>query len=306
MKFKFFFALIILVGCTKEVSIEIPEQPKLVVLNSLFPKDSILNISLNTTQSILDNSENTISIANGQLFENDIFIEDLTFQGSNLISTHIARKNNNYKIVVDVPGYETVTAEDEMVENPKLLSATYQDSVYIGDEGDLFSQASIEIKDDANVENYYELNMYLKALGVVGNADSDSSFDRTRSDLFFDVLINDIVIQNEGLLNYLPEKLIFSDELFRDQDYTLKINFRAFNSSFYEDNRTNQIGLVIQLRKVSKNYYQYSKTLTRHLENQFSDIWDGVSQPAPVFSNVENGYGIFAGYASVNDTIFKK
>ena len=40
-----------------------------------------------------------------------------------------------------------------------------------------------------------------------------------------------------------------------------------------------------------------------HFENQIGDIWDGTGNPVNLYSNVENGYGIFAGYSENTDTV---
>ncbi|MFT6867249.1 MAG: hypothetical protein ACJA08_002089 [Cyclobacteriaceae bacterium] len=46
------------------------------------------------------------------------------------------------------------------------------------------------------------------------------------------------------------------------------------------------------IKKVSEEYYKYEQTS----QLQFDIGGDPFSQPVPVFNNIENGFGIFAGY----------
>ena len=88
--------------------------------------------------------------------------------------------------------------------------------------------------------------------------------------------------------------ILLSDELFDGKNVRLKLY------SEYSDYDTE---LYIYFRSVSRTYYQYKKKLLRHIENQYSNIWSGTGNPVTLFSNIENGYGIFAGYCEQVDTI---
>jgi hypothetical protein len=49
------------------------------------------------------------------------------------------------------------------------------------------------------------------------------------------------------------------------------------------------IDYILELRSISKEFYAYKKRLIRHVENQCSDIWDGMGNPLPMYSNIEMG-----------------
>jgi hypothetical protein len=305
---KIILLLLILVisSCYKEVKIDIPEQDILPVVNSIFQTDSVISLDIRKTQTILENKPTKITDAVVTLFEDGQVREVLEFQGELFTSNTIAKVNAEYTIEIEIPSFETVTAKEKLVDFPKVFSSSFSDSVYVGDEGDLFSQATIEIENTAD-NDYFELNMFLRILDAEQpEHEEDFFYGSTGSILYFDPILNDIVIQNEGLLSYAPSILVFSNELMPEGKYTLRVNYRPFNSNIYSDNPDADIVLVMKLRKVSKNYYEYKKTLIRHIETQFGDIWDGVGEPVPLFTNIENGYGIFAGYSEVTDTIYKE
>ena len=302
----FIISLLNLFGCTREVSIDIPETGILPVVNSIIQTDSIVSLTINQTQTIFQNNPTSITDAVVTLFENEIEKEILTLSDNTFNSVSVIDSDKEYKIKVEIQNFKTVVATEKMVGFPEIASASYKDGVYIGDEGDLFSQAEIEII-NTNLKDYFELNMFIKVLNNEGdNSNGDDVFEINSTDLFFDPVLNDVVIKNEGLLGYFPNTLLFSDELMTEGIYTLRINYRPFIQNFYDSNIDEETVLIMKLRKVSQNYYNYKKTLTQHLESQSSDIWDGVGQPLPVFTNIENGYGIFAGYSQIMDTIQKQ
>jgi hypothetical protein len=60
--------------------------------------------------------------------------------------------------------------------------------------------------------------------------------------------------------------------------------------------------LTIYLRNVSKELYEYFHTYNAYLEwdaNNDGSMFPNLRQPQPVFSNIENGVGIFGGYNQV-------
>ncbi len=58
--------------------------------------------------------------------------------------------------------------------------------------------------------------------------------------------------------------------------------------------------LSIYLRGISTNYYQYKKSHYKHVYNQEPDLWEGGETPTPMYSNISNGYGIFAAFAETH------
>ena len=60
------------------------------------------------------------------------------------------------------------------------------------------------------------------------------------------------------------------------------------------------------ITSLSQSYYEYLRT--KAMQDYEGDGFVGTQDilnviPADIYSNVENGYGIFAGYSMLNDTI---
>lgn len=59
----------------------------------------------------------------------------------------------------------------------------------------------------------------------------------------------------------------------------------------------------VTFNTTSFHYYKYKSTMDKHLFNQGGWMYDEMllidgGNPVEMYSNVENGYGIFAGYIS--------
>ena len=89
-----------------------------------------------------------------------------------------------------------------------------------------------------------------------------------------------------------------NDILFNGQTKSLEISLpnedNYWNEAGYIWSYRN-IGLRFYLHNISQDYYYYRRSL--ELYNQSSD--NPFAQPVQVYSNIENGFGIFAG-AQVN------
>jgi hypothetical protein len=84
-------------------------------------------------------------------------------------------------------------------------------------------------------------------------------------------------------------QLIFSNKTFEAGDQMVNINFYYFKENLVNWDSTE---FVIQLHSISKAYYDYA--ISFYKQNQAEK--DFYAEPVSVFSNIEGGYGIFAGY----------
>ncbi|VAW16123.1 hypothetical protein MNBD_BACTEROID03-1287 [hydrothermal vent metagenome] len=303
MKKYFIVLFVVNIGCYKEVQVDIPKQQTVPVVSSLFQPDSVIALTLSTTQPIFEDNDTEITDALVRLYQSDDIVDTLHFKNGSFISDLRPANGEAYKLKIDIPGFKTLLASDKMPEAPNLISASFKDSVYTDSEGEFMSQATITISDIPNRTNYYELRLkqIYRDSATVGFA--TEIYDSAAMPVIYDFESNDIVIQNEGQLGFWSfTNPVFSDKLFNGKVYTMKINYK----SLWLLSGSNNSDLIIILRSVSKDYYTYKKSLTAHIESQWSDVWDGVVEPSAMFTNIENGYGIFAGYSQVTDTIYKE
>ena len=110
------------------------------------------------------------------------------------------------------------------------------------------------------------------------------------------MLLNDEVFQDGG--SPWKDQGLFNDLLFNGQTKSLEISIPNNEWSWGEAGYIwsyRYIGLRFYLYNISQDYYYYRRSL--ELYNQTSG--NPFAQPVQVFSNIQNGFGIFAG-AQVN------
>ena len=106
----------LLTGCEKTLEIEGPAFERLVVLTGLLQPDSLVQIKLTYSAPInIDKAFESISNAQATLYDNEQPAGELAHQGSGLYRINVYPKPGHvYRIVVNVPGYKQVDAEERM------------------------------------------------------------------------------------------------------------------------------------------------------------------------------------------------
>lgn len=293
------------IQCTKEVNIQLPNHQAHLVVNGLFQPDSLLRVSLGKSKPLLDDTPSP-SITNARilLYENNPKIDSLVRHNNEYRSKVVPRPNTNYRLLV-YHQEDTLSSSDHLPNLPLYKNVSYQDSLYFAGEGEFFNQLSLTLIDNPEEDNFYELTILIHQEHSQEEAEeqSQTNYNLFESIPYFDENNNDHIIQSEGLLNYYPDTLLFSDKHFSSSEQELRINFNSY--IFYDNYQNRSRYVILKLRAVSAHYYQYKRNLTIHLNNQYSDLWDGTGEPISLYTNVTNGLGIFAGYNEVIDTLQK-
>ena len=308
---KHFFVVLVFLSCwqcTKEVTVPFPSHSPQLVVNALFQPDSLFYVTLGESRSLLDDRFlSPITDATVKLYQDNDSIDVLIWEGEAYRSSAKGIANTPYQLNITYKEQQ-LSAKDLLPSTPQLKNIFYQDSVYFGGEGEYYSQLNLEIKNNLKEKSFYEIVSYLLKEHSKEEAISQmhSVFNDFISPLYYDEIINDKIVLNESLLENIPESLLFTNTFFSDSIQTLQVNFRPFNSSFYSTHSDRPYYLILKFRQVSEHYYRYKRNLYIHLNNQESDIWDGTGEPITVYSNIENGLGIFAGFNEVIDTVQKR
>jgi hypothetical protein len=131
----------------------------------------------------------------------------------------------------------------------------------------------------------YSVNEYL----LIKDLDTiEYALDTTKQYM----VLTDEVFQNGG--SPWREQGLFNDLLFNGQNKTLELEIPYENWSGSEDGYDwsyQTLTLRLYLHNISISYYYY-RTSLELFQNASGNPF---AQPVQVFSNVENGFGIFAG-----------
>lgn len=270
-------------SCIKDVDIPIKDVENRLVLKCLFTEMQEMKVILG--QSIPTGKKNSerISGANVVLYMDDHPYDTLNETEQGVYFTDIIpEQGKRYKLICEVNGFKTITSNvSEIPEKCNIISATVKDSVAI-DESDIVSEIKILFSDPPAQNNFYDLDI------IYINNDSITDLDYYSA--YYTDLGKEPVLINEGLLKYYPSSLIFSDALFNGNTYNLTVNV------IYKD-----YDVMIILRRISEDLYNYLKTLTLYRNAVDYSLW-GSAEPINVISNINNGFGIFSGYSA--DTLY--
>jgi hypothetical protein len=89
--------------------------------------------------------------------------------------------------------------------------------------------------------------------------------------------------------------IAFNDHLFDGS--TVTIDFLL--GEYYLDGKEGASAIYISLSKISNEYFLYESSYQKYLSSQGSIM----AQPVQVYTNIENGLGVFAGYSTATDSI---
>lgn len=270
-----FYIAIILIGfssCEKYIDFdEEIKQPKLVV-NGIINPDSTFDIHISRSLSVIDGAELSV-VENATvniLDENGSLYESLVYDSNgHYLGTSMPQHNQAYTIEVSAPDFDPVSASTNI---PDLINLNSVDTMGVEDVNGLRElKLTITFQDLPNEENYYMLEVYAADI-INGQIFLNPMFLRS-----------DDVTLGLGQDGY-SDQVFFSDELFDGTQKTLII--------YVEDTRDYDDYIEVRLTSVTQDLERYYRTL-----NAYNDTYGNpFAQPVQVFSNVEGGFGIFAGY----------
>ncbi len=293
--------LTILLSCSKEIEIVIPERkPTLVAYSTLvpltFPHPKSLYITLQHTGHIFDSIKYFINDATILYYENGIFKDTLNCKdstGSYDITTSLNDypvEGNSYSIKIIKEGYKTATAKTIIPSKVVIKDTAVTPIAYFDDTGSVFSQVSVTFDDPPDEVNFYEL------------AISDIAFSYDNPKSFYELTTYDNIVTSESYYPSLlrfdldkPKYLLFTDKKINENEYTLNVYYtppQIEDSHRYISNHY----INIHLRNVTEEYYKYKTSMIEHLNGKKEDVLYGMGEPINVTSNIQNGYGLFAGF----------
>ncbi|MCB0652990.1 MAG: DUF4249 domain-containing protein [Saprospiraceae bacterium] len=287
------FMILGLTACDEDtfsqvVEVEIPEHRSAVVLNGFwFSQDSLLDMLVSNSLSILDNSDFTVpQDADVKLYKNGNLLGNLTlnqeiFKYQMPLNESLGAEGATYKIEAVFGDLEPVSVEQTMPGLVEIKEAKYQPEGTFDPTGEKVDEFSITFNDPPGEENYY----LFRASTIEQYEDWNGDTITYRNYIYLD--------SNDPIAEYSEKGLIFSDKAFNGNEYTIK----GWNYSWWEQVEKFEMELV----SISKDGYLY----LRSLENYNNAEGNPFAQPATVYSNIQNGYGIFALGASDKVLIYR-
>ncbi len=292
-----FLSLFSFIACeTTERIDDFPLRPAKMVVNCAFSEDSIWEFQVSKSLSVLDNADlKLVDSATIKLFKGDLLIETLTEQSEDgwyRTANNLPESQQKYSIKVSSPDFDEVLLAEEATPQQVPISDVsiiIKDSSFyewvdhrdrLRHDGNVKGSFNISFTDPPDIDNYYSLFVYFYD-SVYADYDDPTSLKLEKRPIT--ISSDDSSIENNKDYSVI---LLMRDTYFDGQLYKLKIDFDDWSA------RRDKV-YYIQLTSHSKAGYLYKKTIDDY--NQATN--DPFAEPVQIYSNIENGYGIFLGYS---------
>lgn len=298
------FHLFLLVStCEKEVQLSIEEvDSKLAILCDFSPDEPfVLELSKSKSINSTNLSSHIINNADVQICLNNEVIETiLPLNNSSDANTKyqstvaLPKIKQVYTLKVNVDGLAPITATSSIPEAIEISHSSIGEiNSFLTDDTETEGyevRIGIQLDDPADETNYYQVSFYQEVLTSQPSAQQNEIII-TPNDGYS--LIDDDLTNN---FNVIDGGILFKDLTFNGTTKEF-----VFQPLFYykpEDVSTNisstPQNIIIELRSVSEEYYKYYTSVYRQSSQDKSTPF---SNPTVIYSNIKNGYGVFAGYS---------
>lgn len=297
-------SLLFLSSCVDPISADLPAPPKVLVVNSILTPDSVFRVQVSRVASTVDSSSRLLSSANVYLLASSQRAELLRNQGRGLYtSPNKPASGVAYTLRAEVDGYPAAIATDTVPAAVPIREGWHSYPTGTNLYNELLGTIVVRFDDPAQTANFYEIAAFQLESGGPGQSPYQSQ------DFVLDARGN-AALAAEGDAEFNPGSLVFSDKLFNGQAFELRASFSPWGRSGGGILNGQPIPLRVSgdvyvvLRSVSRAYYQYRKSWTRHFYNQGTKGPGGdlnqllfLGDPSRMYSNVGMGYGVVVGYA---------
>lgn len=296
----FSVVLIMMCSCEMVINADLPLHRTSITLNGIIHPDSTLQISLTENRFILDDSDGYTPIldATVKLYSGTQLVGTLKEDSLQGIYGLAYRPEAGvaYRITASKEGLQTVEAMDIIPAEKAVFNIKSVEEKQ-DEYGSRIYQLTYTIDDPAG-ENYYETRLHKLMSIYEYYHDEDTAYSQLVGQHWAEIGYNPVGADlNEFEENRLTKTI--SDELFDGRKKEFKIEFYEYGYyndiyMFTDQNWADTLQLSLEVRMVSEGYYNYMTTKELQ-ENVDGNI---IAEPAPVFNNIKNGYGVFAGYNS--------
>ncbi|MFZ9045046.1 MAG: DUF4249 domain-containing protein [Cyclobacteriaceae bacterium] len=305
------FLTLMLISCELTIDIEQPDFDASLVVQTNLNNHEPLLLFLSQDYYILDRALENYSDGNGlsgadiSVFENGEFIGLMenypfnnSFQGGTIDGFYSLecrpQSGSTYRFEMEKEGFTKAIGET------KIPLETFQYEIEeinesINEWGGTDYRIELSI-DDPEGPNYYEVEVMQHTFQPV--------FDDFENVVAFLPITQGVYIRSENIVipEYQYDRLLFKDELFDGKSFRFNFSadFYLENSLKEEYGLTEDSHVVVKIRSCSEEYFNYYNTAA--LQN-WND-GDPLVEPVPIFTNVQNGFGLVGSYFERVDTIF--
>lgn len=286
-----------LVACQKIIEIDLPKHEIKPVINCLFSPNRPFKVHVSLSKGPTDTITYSVDNARVEIIDKNGSVTVLKNVGKGYYSNKllIPKVGVKYTLKAKIPDFKEISATSYISENKinikKIESKSGNKTTPVmgsGEEAIVPVQyINIDFLHDMQVADFMGVTIIKNS--ITHYRINDSTFiteNETRFNFGF-LESEDLSIKTEGLDSYYEFYiLLFRDLLFNESAASVKFNFEKQTDSKF----------LLRFFHFSPEAFSFLKSRIVHYYTQDYDFWE-VYEPQPQYSNIENGYGIFAGYS---------
>ncbi len=259
----------IISSCRKIVQDEFNNFDNKITVNSILIENEFAQLHVSLTDELNEFQLKNIRNAGIEMYNQDSMLISFIYTEKGIYeSEYIVKENDFFKLKVFTDN-DCVTAECVIPKRTDFSDFYVTENAWVDDEGRLQPEVHFTIPNNKLEQQYFEA--YL----IVYNKNADF-IEEEYPILYFDnIEENDETILKSAKIqmmsySYPPEKYKYQ----------------------------------LILKSVNQNYYKYVKSLDDYNLSRYPDFSNSAIVPLNLYTNIENGYGIFCGYSqTISDTI---
>ena len=274
-------------SCEREMGMDKYGYEDRLVLNCFITSDSAMELVLGKTSSPYEEPDWEIDIEDATIYFEDADNNYVSIlkndSGSGYSFPEKIRNNSIYTVRIEYPGLPVIAARDYLPSKIEIVD--YEGNIIKNDENETV------------LDNRFTINAGLARFMAVRHTISEKIVNIHGDTIsFLDTAW--ISPSGKGLKSILPgnaiNKILFAE---LNENTEIRFSFESYDGFAKSDNLIEGVS-VFELISCSEQYYDFLKTSLLYSWNK-EDKNKSIIFPVSVFSNIENGFGIFCGYEKV-------
>jgi hypothetical protein len=293
-----FILLSFLISCEKVIEFDVETTTPKIVINSIFNTDDNWNVHLSSSLSVIDTSNlSNIEDASVYIFDDQNQIIETLVHDSLGFYQGILKPIDGlkYKIEASALNFETVNAIDSIPQKSTITGLDTSSFVFNGNER---ISISIGFNQSISISNYYKIAV------KIGREKYSTTLDQNGFNIvdtnYKEKWINVRPESSFAERTSNPKEIIFKDNTFSSNEESVSFSIKNLINKHYEDDSYSLKFITIYFFGISHDHYKYYNSLKTYEDNS-SNIF---AQPVQVYSNVNNGFGVFAGSTCTKIELF--
>ena len=289
------FTCCFLFSCQKDYFIDdFDFQPRLVV-NSLFTEGSEIVVDIHSSRNVLESNSEIKSVENAEVLLKDasgnlLAILDNVSGGRYLSNSVNLKVGEQYTLEVNSQGFESVTATSMI---PYQVVATLGNKEFVSGETSASLNVDINLRDNDASDNYYvyevvdDLRLHLL---------KEQPFINELEQVSILLTSEDANQEQVATNNLLQSRVFLKDVAFANAEYNINFKAKSNPANGPVELVSEDVFSDKKMRVVtaSKTMYEFYKSVEKNRLR--GDANSSIAQPAAIYSNIEGGLGVFAGY----------